>query len=73
MKSSSGRRNRGRPVVLTPEQRLERQRERWRRKKARERKAHADAKWQRTTNFGYFAELWVFHPHELTEALVADG
>jgi hypothetical protein len=73
MKSSNGGRKRGRPKVLTPEQKLERDRERWRKKKARKRKEAADANWQRGTNFGYFERLWVPHHDELVRALVADG
>jgi hypothetical protein len=71
--SNGGERKRGRPVKLTPEQRLERERERWRRKKARKRKAAQDAAWQRDTNSGYFVQLWVPHYNRLTEALVGDG
>ena len=75
MKSSNGGggRKRGRPVTLTPEQRLEREKERWRRKKAARRKRDVDAQWERKTNFGYFAKLWVMHPYDLAETLVADG
>jgi hypothetical protein len=73
MSSKGGGRKRGRPVILTPEQRLERERERWRRKKARKRKAAKDAAWQRDTNSGYFVQLWVPHYIRLVEALVGLG
>jgi hypothetical protein len=73
MKSSGGGRKRGRPVTLTPEQKLQNERERWRRKKARQRKATADAKWQCDNNSGYFVQLWVPHYSELEKALVEDG
>jgi hypothetical protein len=73
MLSKGGGRKRGRPVILTPEQKLKRERERWRRKKARKRKAAHDAAWQRDTNSGYFVQLWVPHYNHLTEALVGAG
>ena len=71
--NNSGGRKRGRPVTLTPEQRIENEKERWRRKKARQRKEAQDAKWQRQTNFGYFVRLWVPHYNRLIEALVGNG
>ena len=73
MKSSGGGRKRGRPVVLSPEERLRRDRERWRRKTATRRKRDADAKWQRGTNSGYFERLWIPHYNELTKVLVVAG
>ena len=73
MKSSGGGRKRGRPVVLSPEEKLKRERERWRRKKVRKRKEAADGRWQRGTNFGYFERLWVPHYDELIKVLVAAG
>jgi hypothetical protein len=71
--SNGGGRKRGRPVILTPEQRLERERERWRRKQARKRKAAQDAAWRRDTISGYFVQLSVPHYNRLTEALVGNG
>ena len=71
--SNGGGRKRGRPIILTPEQRLERERQRWRRKKARKRKAAQDAAWQRNSDSGYFAKLWVPYYNRLTEALVGAG
>jgi hypothetical protein len=57
--SNGGKRKRGRPVILTPEQRLERQRERWRIEKACNRKAAQDAAWLLDNPSGYFVQLWV--------------
>ena len=73
MSSNNSGRKRGRPVTLTPEQRFANEKERWRRKKARQRKEAQDAKWQRQTNFGYFVQLWVPHYNRLIEALVGKG
>jgi hypothetical protein len=72
-KNGGGGRKRGRPVTLTPEQRLERERERWHRKKVRQRKAAQDAAWLRDTPSGYFVQLWVPHYTRLVEALVGVG
>jgi hypothetical protein len=72
MASSNGGK-RGRPVTLSPEEKLKRDRERWRRKKARKRKETQDAKWQRQTNSGYFLDLSVVHFNRLIETLVASG
>src|SRR5262245_11691307 len=73
MECSGGGRKRGRPITLTPDQKLEREQERWRKKKARKRKVVADAKGQRGTQSGYFERLWVPHYEELTKVLVAAG
>ena len=73
MVSKGGGGKRGRPVSLTPEQRLENERKRWRDKKTRKRKEAKDANWQRSTNFGYFVQLWVPHYNRLTESLVGAG
>jgi hypothetical protein len=45
-----------RPPTLTPEDKLKRQRERWRRKKTRQRKETADSQWLRATNYGWIAK-----------------
>src|SRR5262245_36514760 len=66
-------RKRGRPITLSPQEKLRRERERWREKKARKRKRERDAAWQRQTNSGYFVQLWVPHYNRLTEALVGAG
>jgi hypothetical protein len=71
--SNGGKRRRGRPVTLTPEQRLERERERWHLKKVRQRKAAGDADWQRRTPSGYFVQLHVLQYTHLAEALVGYG
>jgi hypothetical protein len=62
---------RGRPVQLTPEQKLERQRDKWRRKKAKKRKKQRDEAWLQQTSVGYFEELEVLHYNRLIEVLVA--
>ncbi len=63
---------RRRPPRMTPEERLERQRDRWRLKKARKRKKDADAAWLRT-NAGYFLDLSVLHFNRLVEVFVEVG
>jgi hypothetical protein len=39
------KRKRGRPPILSPEEKLKRQTERWRRNKAKRRQQHADNAW----------------------------
>jgi hypothetical protein len=60
-------------VSLSAEQRLERQRDRWRNKQARKRKRGRDAAWLQRTNFGYFETLEVLHYNRLIEVLVNGG
>jgi hypothetical protein len=62
-----------RPPTLTPEDKLKRQRERWRRKKTRQRKETADSQWLRATNYGWIAKPTVFHLDQLAEYLVCLG
>jgi hypothetical protein len=64
---------RGRPANLTAEEKLQRQKERWRREKARQRKETAESQWLRTTDFGYFDDVEVFHCKQFVEYLVYAG
>ena len=64
---------RGRPAHLTLVEKLERQKKRWRHKKARQRKESADSEWLRATNRGYFAEAEVLHWDQLIEYLILVG
>jgi hypothetical protein len=57
---------------MTPEEKLDRQRNKWRRAKARRRKRARDAEWQRTTN-GFIVELEVRRSLRFLEFLVRHG
>jgi hypothetical protein len=67
------KRKRGRPVTLSPEQKAENQRRRWKQKQAKKRKGKGDAAWQRRNPFGFVLPLEVAHYDQLIKALVADG
>jgi len=68
-----GGRKRGRPVTLSAEEKLKNDREKWRRKKANQRKKDYDAEWLRKTENGYIETLEVLHWNTMIEVLVSDG
>src|SRR5262249_17891902 len=59
-------------VTLSQEERLKRERERWRQNKAKRRRQSEDAAWQRVNEGGYIERIEVFHWKCFLEVLVND-
>jgi hypothetical protein len=66
------KRKRGRPAVLSQEERLKREREKWKRKAANRRKRERDESWQQQTT-GYIETIEILHWNRFVEVLVNDG
>jgi hypothetical protein len=71
--SNGGGRRRGRPVTLSPEQRLANRQRRGRRKQANRRKREADREWLRVTNHSYMDTCSVIHWGQFVDYLIYAG